>query len=1035
MQIRTVLRYLSLLLLLFFIYTCSNGFSSLPLNSNSIIFKIEGIVTDASGNGIENVLVYTSRLSKQVVTATDGTFTIENVPSGEQILIASKEGYIFFNEKGNDEFSVYENLNGIAITGYSLESVYEGFNGDYLKIGTIQGEGHYSPYKNAYITNVFGIVTATRAFAYETSMTGRGTYIREIFMTSPFGDSNIKTSDGIKVLTSDKAVVKAGDLICVKYGIVEETNLNKGVGGSYYADNLTKTQIKCSYDEGDLVILASNKTLPPAVLIGKDGRIPPDKEFASDNFSSYDVSKYGLDFFESLESMRVTVQSPIVTGHTSNVVYSSDYAIKEMYIIADTGTKRDNTSVRGGLKIGEDYTDFNPEIITLAKFAIDLPDYSTGAKFNGDITGVIDYSFKKFKLLPVEQLPKAVESYYTRDVSPVTKSPGKLIIASFNVENYTVDSAKEGDSTGVKTLKIAQAIVNHLQLPDIIGLIEVQDNSGSENDGVNDCNLVLDQLITVIDRLTGQNKTYQYRYINPIYDTEGGAPGGNIRNVLLYNPLRVTFVDSPSAEYVRSNQQYRDGLSYTPVEIVHTENGPSLSHNPGRIAPLDPAFDRTRKSLVGEFIFNGEKEFVIVNHFNAKGGDNALQGNVQPPVRGSEEKRTEQAVIVKQFADKLLAADKNANIVILGDFNDFHFSESLQCLHKDGLYNLVYDIPVERRYTYNYEGNSQILDNIIVSENMRAKKPEIDAVKINADFHFNEQAADHDPLISGFTFFTQHDDAFTGGLEELYPKITPDSKKALFIAKSLGQGRLYYSAVLSTETRGMSLQELKNGYRNDLSPLNRQIIYLIPGSELTGVIDKLTTETAYKFYYGFESSNGIFTGGLKQQLFTTTSGSKINFAFENSDLEVDIHSTSYALKPSETSYVDGFGIAESRCLHIAGSESANFFVFSSREKLFPKSDYTQLSFYIKGESLQKSLVILLGSSSDGNIFNLKQFDKNRTISKSSSASYTGYIKCDDWTKVTLDISTVAQTENFTLSIKGGSDAVYDLYIDNFELGN
>jgi predicted extracellular nuclease len=43
-------------------------------------------------------------------------------------------------------------------------------------------------------------------------------------------------------------------------------------------------------------------------------------------------------------------------------------------------------------------------------------------------------------------------------------------------------------------------------------------------------------------------------------------------------------------------------------------------------------------------------------------------------VRSSEVQRHEQAAVVNDFVGKLLASDKKANVVVLGDINDFEFS-------------------------------------------------------------------------------------------------------------------------------------------------------------------------------------------------------------------------------------------------------------------------------------------------------------------------------------------------------------------------
>lgn len=64
-----------------------------------------------------------------------------------------------------------------------------------------------------------------------------------------------------------------------------------------------------------------------------------------------------------------------------------------------------------------------------------------------------------------------------------------------------------------------------------------------------------------------------------------------------------------------------------------------------------------------------------------QGGDQPLFGKNQPPVRSSETQRREQAAIVANFVNQTLAIDPAANIVVLGDINDFQFSEVVEVCH------------------------------------------------------------------------------------------------------------------------------------------------------------------------------------------------------------------------------------------------------------------------------------------------------------------------------------------------------------------
>ena len=145
--------------------------------------------------------------------------------------------------------------------------------------------------------------------------------------------------------------------------------------------------------------------------------------------------------------------------------------------------------------------------------------------------------------------------------------------------------------------------------------------------------------------------------------------------------------------------------------------------------------------------------FVIANHFSSKGGDDPLFGRVQPPVRQPGRGRQAGARAggrINDFVDQILAMDRKANIVVLGDINDFHFSETVEILTgaDDGapvLTTLLDLLPAGERYTYVFEGNSQVLDQVLVSPTLLRQSPEYDVVHVNAEFF--DQASDHDPSV------------------------------------------------------------------------------------------------------------------------------------------------------------------------------------------------------------------------------------------------------------------------------------------------
>jgi predicted extracellular nuclease len=51
--------------------------------------------------------------------------------------------------------------------------------------------------------------------------------------------------------------------------------------------------------------------------------------------------------------------------------------------------------------------------------------------------------------------------------------------------------------------------------------------------------------------------------------------------------------------------------------------------------------------------------------------------------------------------------------VVLGDLKDFQWSAPIMTLQEGALTNLITLLPEHDRYTYNHEGNAQVLDHIL----------------------------------------------------------------------------------------------------------------------------------------------------------------------------------------------------------------------------------------------------------------------------------------------------------------------------------
>ncbi|WP_445635792.1 Dystroglycan-type cadherin-like domain-containing protein [Nostoc sp. DSM 114161] len=573
-----------------------------------------------------------------------------------------------------------------------------------IKISGIQGAAHISPLAGQTVNNVAGIVTVIRS---------NGFYLQD-----PNPDNDDRTSEAIFVFTSSAPTVSVGDSILVS-GTVSEFRPGNN------ANNLTITQITTP----TIVTLSNGNALPAATILGNGGRTIPTTVIDNDTTgnietgtTTFDPAQDGIDFYESLEGMLVQVNNPIATSPTGNFGTS-----EEIWVLADNGANATGRTVRGGSLISP--SDFNPERIQIDDLnnALVLPEVNVGTQLS-TVVGVVSYDFSNYEVL-VSAAPTVVQnSTLEKEVTNLTATTDQLTIATFNVENLD-----PGDSA-TKFNDLANSIVNNLKSPDIISIEEIQDNNGPTNDSVVDASVTFQTLINAIAAAGGP--TYEYRQINPVDDTNGGEPGGNIRVGFLFNPNRVTFVDRPG------------GTSTSSTTVTNNSGVPTISNSPGLIDPTNSAFNSSRKPLVGEFTFNGETVYVIGNHFNSKGGDQPLFGVNQPPTLTSEVQRQQQATLVKNFVENILAIDPNANIVVAGDLNDFEFSNPVNTLKSAGLTSLIETLPQNERYTYNFEGNAQTLDHVLVSNNLLSKLDGYDVVHINSEFA--DQNSDHDPSVARF---------------------------------------------------------------------------------------------------------------------------------------------------------------------------------------------------------------------------------------------------------------------------------------------
>ncbi|MDH3216186.1 MAG: endonuclease/exonuclease/phosphatase family protein [Candidatus Krumholzibacteria bacterium] len=563
-----------------------------------------------------------------------------------------------------------------------------------VTIMQIQGTAHVSPLSGARVATE-GIVTVVTPNGF--------------FMQDRTGDGSDRTSDGIFVFTESRLAVDIGDEVLVEGEVFEFLP-----GGD--VENLTITEIIARA----VVVSTSGLRLPEPTVIGTAGRVPPDEVIDNDGLTVFDPLEDGIDFCESLEGMRVRIRDPLAVATRNR--------FGEFWVVSDRGMVATGINRRDGITVRE--RDFNPERIQVDDTLMpgSSPLLQIGDRLD-DITGVLSYSFGNYEVLPVTT-PSVAASGLRLETTPLSARDHRLTVASFNVSN--LDASQQ-----LRINRLATIIVFNLHVPDILGLQEVMDNSGRQDDGTVDASDTYGALIAAIAAVGGP--TYDFRDIVPGDGDDGGIAGGNIRVGLLYNPQRVFFVDRGSA------------TADDAARAVAGTSGPQLTLSPGRVDPLHPAWKGGRKPLAAEIEFASSRVFVIVVHLSSKLAGSPLFGAIQPPVNGGVAERNAQARVIHHFVADILAIDGQAKIVVMGDFNEFAFSSPLEILEGGSptlLNNLTRTLPVVERYTLVFEGNGEAFDHIFVSQSL-VRAAEYDIVHVAAEF--KDGVSDHDPIVARLT--------------------------------------------------------------------------------------------------------------------------------------------------------------------------------------------------------------------------------------------------------------------------------------------
>ena len=427
----------------------------------------------------------------------------------------------------------------------------------------------------------------------------------------------------------------------------------------------------------------------------------------------YDLTE--LDRVQSIEilSKDNPLPAPVELNPPFDDYYSDVYfeslegmlvSVEELRIIAGTNTYREFVGVRDDLEIRRVFED-DPD-----KGIMIWGDDAGGCVVNvrsgqlvKNLVGPLDYTYDEYKVLPSEDTPPKVcpDNFHDNYIGNRAKMSG-LTVATYNMYNLFDDYNLEEELA-----KHALAIHEYLNEPDLIAVQEVEKIE------------LLEQLAE-----TSPIETDYGAVLIEGYDERGIDSG------LLYNKDRVNIINT---EIRQTTTELEDG--YGPGDNMLFSRPPLVIH----LEILD-------KGIVSTDMW------VIVNHFKSKSVYAPYYADTTP-------RRIEQAKWVSYLVDEIQEIDINAYVIVLGDLNDFEYSEPIQILIDGGLSNLIFNVNKMFRYTYIYTGYSQVLDHILITPSLTKLFHLVRIVHFNVDwpiplFRYDETtglcSSDHDVVLASF---------------------------------------------------------------------------------------------------------------------------------------------------------------------------------------------------------------------------------------------------------------------------------------------
>lgn len=552
-------------------------------------------------------------------------------------------------------------------------------------IPELQGSGNTTPCEG-HRDNIVGCITGVTATGF--------------FFQDLTGDGDTTTSDGIYAYLwsswTNPDILKPGDLVSVSGTVTEY------YGATEFAHR--------SADPLQVNVTGACAPPPPVTIL-------PYLDPAADPQPLY----------EHVESMRVAMTfDGWVVGPTNR--YASRYPAgdPEIALVDYAGAVPDDRRI-----FERDYTGYQGITYINGGLGVDLPDLDFGDPVAGSaVTGILAYQYGKYTLLIDD--PAVLQ---TRDnVDPPTEVPrlipgsGAFDVCFLNANNlfdhindghgdwgdwapgWPTSGAAEGEALyRARLAEVAEVLTRRTGDCLVAGLQEVE---GKQQ--------VWDDLAAAVGASSVIGDGPQYSWAGRYVET--GDPRDIAQGFL-----------------VRSDVQLLGG-GLTPV-----------SGAPYSDWATDGALDFVRTPAAGRFRFNAGTPNEVALwaysvHFKAKSSSSSC---TTPDCTDRREKEA------ADLRDILLHHQAAGEFAIAGgDFNDIHGSSPIRIMDGEpgpapGLIGLWYEEAPDTRYSYIFNGESQALDHVYVTNlaiGSRPWKRDLVVPHVQADFAARKRTSDHDPL-------------------------------------------------------------------------------------------------------------------------------------------------------------------------------------------------------------------------------------------------------------------------------------------------